>query len=94
MDWHRKVNPVSYKRYQPGSWAPTRMAWATDNRTIGFRALGQGNGFRIGNRMPGADANPCLEAVVEFYVHRSRLENEAFNNAVTDWGKARYFERI
>ena len=50
----------SYKRYQPGSWAPTRMAWATDNRTTGFRIVGHGNGFRIENRMPGADANPYL----------------------------------
>lgn len=50
----------SYKRYQPGSWAPTRMAWATDNRTTGFRIVGQGNGFRPENRMPGADANPYL----------------------------------
>ncbi len=50
----------SYKRYQPGSWAPTRMAWATDNRTTGFRVVGHGNGFRPENRMPGADANPYL----------------------------------
>ena len=50
----------SYKRYQPGSWAPTRMAWANDNRTTGFRVVGQGNGFRPENRMPGADANPYL----------------------------------
>jgi glutamine synthetase len=50
----------SYKRFQPGSWAPTRMAWAPDNRTTGFRLVGQGNGFRIENRMPGADANPYL----------------------------------
>jgi len=50
----------SYKRYQPGSWAPTRMAWATDNRTTGFRVVGQGNGYRPENRMPGADANPYL----------------------------------
>lgn len=50
----------SYKRYQPGSWAPTRMAWATDNRTTGFRIVGHGNSFRIENRMPGADANPYL----------------------------------
>lgn len=50
----------SYKRYQPGSWAPTRMAWATDNRTTGFRIVGHGDGFRIENRMPGADANPYL----------------------------------
>ena len=50
----------AYKRYQPGSWAPTRMAWSHDNRTVGFRVVGHGNGFRIENRMPGADANPYL----------------------------------
>src|ERR1041385_3838867 len=32
--------------------------------------------------------------VVEFYVHHARLETQAFNNAVTDWEKMRYFERI
>ena len=32
--------------------------------------------------------------VVDFYVHHARLETDAFNNAVTDWEKARYFERI
>lgn len=50
----------AYKRYQPGSWAPTRMAWSNDNRTVGFRVVGDGNSFRIENRMPGADANPYL----------------------------------
>jgi glutamine synthetase len=50
----------AYKRYQPGSWAPTKMAWAHDNRTVGFRVVGQGSAFRIENRMPGADANPYL----------------------------------
>lgn len=50
----------AYKRYQPGSWAPTKMAWANDNRTVGFRVVGQGSSFRIENRMPGADANPYL----------------------------------
>ncbi len=50
----------SYKRYQVGSWAPTRMAWAVDNRTTGFRVVGEGGAFRIENRMPGADANPYL----------------------------------
>jgi glutamine synthetase len=34
------------------------------------------------------------DAVVDFYVRHARLEIEAFNNAVTDWEKARYFERI
>ena len=38
--------------------------------------------------------NAFGKEVVEFYVHHARLENEAFNNAVTDWEKFRYFERI
>jgi glutamine synthetase len=50
----------SYKRYQSGSWAPTKMAWSMDNRTVGFRVVGHGNSFRLENRMPGADANPYL----------------------------------
>jgi glutamine synthetase len=50
----------AYKRYQPGSWAPTKMAWSNDNRTVGFRVVGNGTSFRIENRMPGADANPYL----------------------------------
>ncbi|HMJ66486.1 MAG TPA: glutamine synthetase family protein, partial [Candidatus Binatia bacterium] len=50
----------SYKRYQSASWAPTKMAWAYDNRTVGYRVVGHGNSFRIENRMPGADANPYL----------------------------------
>jgi glutamine synthetase len=142
----------SYKRYQAASWAPTKMAWSHDNRTVGFRVVGHGNGFRIENRMPGADANPYLafaamlaaglagveeglecgkdyrgnayvdsklralprtlrdaaelldqskvarrafgDAVVNFYVHTARLEVQAFNDAVTDWERTRYLERI
>ena len=142
----------AYKRYQAASWAPTKMAWAQDNRTVGFRVVGEGNGFRIENRMPGADANPYLafaamlaagmagveeqldcgkvyqgnayvdpklpalpktlrqaadllhtsglarrafgEEVVDFYVHTARLEADAYDNAVTDWERMRYFERI
>ncbi len=142
----------AYKRYQSASWAPTKMAWSHDNRTVGFRVVGQGSSFRIENRMPGADANPYLafaamiaaglagveeeldcgrdyhgnayvdlklkslpkslrdaadlldrsraarealgDAVVDFYVHTARLEVQAFHDAVTDWERVRYFERI
>lgn len=142
----------AYKRYQPGSWAPTKMAWSFDNRTVGFRVVGHGKAFRIENRMPGADANPYLafaatiaaglkgieegldcgteytgnayvddslqalpssladavsrlknsalaeeafgSEVVDFYAHTGALEVQAFANSVTDWEKARYFERI
>jgi glutamine synthetase len=60
MDMLREVNPVRCKRYQPGSWAPKRMAWAVDNRTVGYRVVGHGPSSRIENRMPGADANPYI----------------------------------
>jgi len=142
----------SYKRYQPGSWAPTRIVWAHDNRTTGYRVVGHGDSMRIENRIPGADANPylaiaamlaagmhgieekldCGEAyrgnayvdealprvpatlsaaaelladsdlartafgadVIGMYVHAARLEAQAFQAAVTDWERQRYFEQI
>ena len=50
----------SYKRFQAGSFAPTRIAWSMDNRTSGFRVLGHGNGQRVECRIPGGDINPYL----------------------------------
>jgi glutamine synthetase len=50
----------SYKRYAAGSWAPTTLAWAHDNRTCGFRVVGHGSSLRPETRIPGADANPYL----------------------------------
>jgi glutamine synthetase len=50
----------SYKRYVDASWAPTRLAWSYDNRTAGFRVVGQGEALRIECRIPGADCNPYL----------------------------------
>jgi glutamine synthetase len=50
----------SYKRYRGGSFAPTGIAWAYDNRTAGFRVIGRGPSLRVECRMPGADANPYL----------------------------------
>ncbi len=142
----------AYKRYEDGSWAPTRIAWSYDNRTAGFRVVGHGASLRIECRVPGADCNPYLayaaalasgldgirnrieppdifegdiyaarhlprvpyslegatdlfenssfareafgEDVVEHYSHFYRLEAESFRAAVTDWERARYFERI
>ena len=34
------------------------------------------------------------EDVVKFYVRTARHEAQAFDSAVTDWERARYFERI
>ncbi|KAA3616738.1 MAG: glutamine synthetase [Calditrichaeota bacterium] len=142
----------SYKRYQSGSWAPTRIAWSHDNRTAGFRIVGSDQSLRIECRIPGADCNPYLafaaslaagldglknkieppeifegdvytaaqlknvpknmqeatdlfahspfikkafgDEVVGHYTHFFRSEQEAFENAVTDWERKRYFERI
>jgi glutamine synthetase len=142
----------SYKRYVDGSWAPTRLAWSDDNRTAGFRLVGDGGGTRIECRIPGADCNPYLalagllaagldglaehteppplfvgdvyaakdlprvprtlrdatdlfeasafarttfgDAVVDHYTHFFRTEQAAFDSAVTDWERQRYFERI
>jgi len=142
----------SYKRYVDASWAPTRLAWSYDNRTAGFRVVGDGQSLRIECRIAGADANPYLalaaslasgldgianktEApaafegdvyaarnlqhvprtlaqatelfaasdfakrafgadVVEHYSHFFRTEVAAYDKAVTDWERRRYFERI
>ena len=48
----------SYKRFRAGSFAPTAIAWAFDNRTAGFRIVGSGSSLRVECRIPGADANP------------------------------------
>jgi glutamine synthetase len=53
-------NVNSYKRYRPGMFAPTGIAWSYDNRTAGFRVVGRGPSLRVESRIPGADANPYL----------------------------------
>jgi glutamine synthetase len=51
----------SYKRFQAGTFAPTKLTWSVDNRTAGFRLCGAGsNGVRIECRIGGADLNPYL----------------------------------
>jgi glutamine synthetase len=50
----------SYKRFQSASFAPTAVAWSRDNRTAGFRVVGDGRSLRIECRIPGADANPYI----------------------------------
>ena len=32
----------SYKRFLPGTFAPTKIAWSIDNRTAGYRLVGEG----------------------------------------------------
>ncbi|EPH45588.1 glutamine synthetase family protein [Streptomyces aurantiacus] len=53
-------NINSYKRFQPGSFAPTAAAWGHDNRTCALRVVGHGRSMRFENRLPGGDVNPYL----------------------------------
>lgn len=51
----------SYKRFQKGSFAPTRTIWSVDNRTAGFRLCGAGSkAVRVECRVGGSDLNPYL----------------------------------
>ena len=60
MAWMYAPFVNSYKRYQLGSWAPTAIVWSRDNRTCGYRTVGEHTAFRVECRIPGADANPYL----------------------------------
>ncbi|MEU8464979.1 glutamine synthetase family protein [Streptomyces sp. NPDC029003] len=53
-------NINSYKRFRPGSFAPTAVAWGLDNRTCALRVVGHGRSTRFENRLPGGDVNPYL----------------------------------
>ncbi|MDR9392951.1 MAG: glutamine synthetase family protein [Roseovarius sp.] len=51
----------SYKRFQKGTFAPTRTVWSVDNRTAGFRLCGEGTkAVRVECRIGGSDLNPYL----------------------------------
>ncbi|KVE24517.1 glutamine synthetase [Burkholderia singularis] len=51
----------SYKRFQAGTFAPTKAAWSRDNRTAGYRLCGEGShAIRVECRIGGADLNPYL----------------------------------
>ncbi len=64
-------NVNSYKRYAEGSFAPTAVAWAPDNRTCSLRVVGAGPGLRFENRAGGSDLNPylALSALVAAGLH-------------------------
>jgi glutamine synthetase len=142
----------SYKRFQKGSFAPTKAVWSVDNRTAAFRLCGAGSkAVRIECRIGGSDLNPYLamaaliaaglagveegleladplqgdvyemegvtdvphslreatetlrnsamlraamgDWVIDHYTRAAEVEQEEFDNAVTDWELARGFER-
>ncbi|MER6809016.1 glutamine synthetase family protein [Spirillospora sp. NPDC000708] len=69
-------NINSYKRYQPGSFAPTAIKWGVDNRTCALRLVGHGPSLRIENRVPGGDVNPYLAVSALVAAGLQGIENE------------------
>jgi glutamine synthetase len=83
-------NINSYKRFQPGSFAPTSLRWGTDNRTCALRVIGHGRSLRAEHRVPGADVNPYLAIAALVAAARHGLsagldlEEEYAGNAYAD----------
>ncbi|MBA3324299.1 MAG: glutamine synthetase [Rhodobacteraceae bacterium] len=50
----------SYKRFAAGTFAPTKAIWSMDNRTAGYRLVGEGPSLRVECRVGGADLTPHL----------------------------------
>ncbi len=80
-------NINSYKRFVPGSFAPTTVAWGRDNRTCAVRLVGHGQGLRMENRVPGGDINPYLASAglvaagIDGIERELELEPELVGNA-------------
>ncbi len=68
-------NINSYKRLQPGGFAPTGITWGRDNRTCPVRVVGQGHSMRIEHRVPGGDANPYLAVAAAVAAGLHGIEN-------------------
>jgi glutamine synthetase len=69
-------NINSYKRYVPGSFAPTSVRWGPDNRTCALRLVGHGQSLRVENRTPGGDVNPYLAVAAMIAAGLHGIEQE------------------
>lgn len=69
-------NINSYKRFVPGSFAPTAVAWGLDNRTCALRVVGHGESLRVENRLAGGDVNPYLAVAALIASGLHGIENE------------------
>jgi glutamine synthetase len=84
----------SYKRMQPGFWAPTHAIWAQDNRSALVRIIaGERQAGRIEFRAVDGTCNPFLVAAALLAagldgVRRKLDPGEPFNEDVARWGAA------
>jgi len=69
-------NINSYKRFVPGSFAPTSVRWGPDNRTCALRLVGHGPSLRVENRVPGGDVNPYLAIAAMIAAGLHGIDNE------------------
>jgi len=69
-------NINSYKRFVPGSFAPTALAWGRDNRTCALRVIGEGPALRVECRIPGGDVNPYLAVAALVAAGLHGIDNE------------------
>ena len=67
----------SYKRFQKGTFAPTKTVWSVDNRTAGFRLCGDGTkAVRVECRIGGSDINPYLALATQLAAGIKGIEDK------------------
>ncbi len=67
----------SYKRFVAGTFAPTKAIWSLDNRTAGYRVIGDGTrNVRVECRVGGSDLNPYLAFAAQIAAGISGIENK------------------
>jgi glutamine synthetase len=67
----------SYKRLVDGFWAPTKVTWGVDNRTVALRVIPAGaKSTRVEVRVPGSDINPYLAVAASLAAGLYGIENE------------------
>ena len=69
-------NVNSYKRFVPGSFAPTAVAWGVDNRTCALRVVGDGPSVHVETRVPGGDVNPYVAVAALLAAGLHGIEHE------------------
>jgi glutamine synthetase len=68
---------TAYKRFTPGTWAPTRVTWGFDNRTAMIRVVAGTEGIHIENRQGSGEANPYLLAAAMTAAGLDGIERKA-----------------
>ena len=67
----------SYKRFMEGTFAPTKAIWSLDNRTAGYRVVGDGTpNVRVECRVGGSDLNPYLAIAAQIAAGIAGIEQK------------------